>query len=354
MTTLPNGQPIDMDMLETAMEDADLANRYFLNLVTGQVVFFSDYPGLSEENEDLLEEINGSDDYVAIERIPSHEAYQWMVDFANEMVAPADEHAAEKLSIALDGKGAFRRFKDTLHRIDEKWLQAWYQWRDEQLKAAVEEWLKDVLYVPDALEEIQITTYPEDEEVATKEGSGAFTQDQVRPMQERVTTMLARAGIVLTAREEEQIEVVDFGLGELERTGLELVVYINNERYCAKELVMIPRQTCPQHRHPPLSETNPGKQETFRCRQGTVWLYVEGEPQSTIAAHIPQGSEQYYTVFHEIALHPGGQYTIPPNTWHWFQSGDEGAIVSEFSSPSHDEFDQFLDPRISRIPKIAE
>ena len=142
---LPNGKSIDLDMLETAMEDSDLANRSFLNLVTGEVVFFSDYLGLSEEDERLLEEIDGSNDYVAIERIPSHEAYQWMVDFVDELVAPADEDAAEKLSIALDGKGAFRRFKDMLHRIDDQWLQAWYQWRDKRLRTAVEEWLESVL-----------------------------------------------------------------------------------------------------------------------------------------------------------------------------------------------------------------
>jgi len=145
MITLPNGKPIDVDMLETAMEDSDLTNSYFLNLVTGEVAFFSDYLGLSDEDERLLEEIDGSDDYVAIERIPSHQAYQWMVDFVNDMVAPADENAAEKLAIALNGKGAFRRFKDTLHLLDEQWLPAWYQWRDERLKAAVEEWLKSVL-----------------------------------------------------------------------------------------------------------------------------------------------------------------------------------------------------------------
>ena len=101
MTTLPNGKPIDLDMLEMAMEDSDLANRYFLNLVTGEVVFFSDYLGLSNEDEWLLEEIDGSDDYVAIERIPSHEAYQWMVDFVEEVFAPVGEQAAEKLFIAL-------------------------------------------------------------------------------------------------------------------------------------------------------------------------------------------------------------------------------------------------------------
>jgi hypothetical protein len=145
MATLPNGKPINMDMLETAMEDSDLANRYFLNLVTGEVVFFSDYLGLSDEDEHLLEEIDGSNDYVAVERIPSHEAYQWMVDFVDEMVAPTDEYAAEQLSLALHGKGAFRRFKETLHRIDDQWLQVWYQWRDKRLEAAVDEWLKSVL-----------------------------------------------------------------------------------------------------------------------------------------------------------------------------------------------------------------
>ena len=134
MMTLPNGNSIDLDILETAMEDADLANRFFLNLVTGEVVFFSEYLGLSDEDERLLEDLGGSDDYVAIERIPSYVANQWMVDFVDEVVAPADEDAASKLSIALHGKGAFRRFKDTLHRVDEQWLQAWYQWKTSDSK----------------------------------------------------------------------------------------------------------------------------------------------------------------------------------------------------------------------------
>src|SRR5258708_13125349 len=88
---LPNGKSIDQDILETAMEDSDLGNRYFLNLVKGEVVFFSDDLGLSDEDERLLEEIDGSNDYVAVEPIPSHEAYRLMVDFLDEMVpAPAN------------------------------------------------------------------------------------------------------------------------------------------------------------------------------------------------------------------------------------------------------------------------
>lgn len=180
-----------------------------------------------------------------------------------------------------------------------------------------------------------------------------ISRSQVQRAQERAAHALQAVGIVLTPEERQRIEIAEFGLGELERTGLELVVYVNTERYCAKELVLFPRQTCPEHRHPPVG-ADPGKQETFRCHWGRVWLSVEGVPVAAPQAQVPQGSEAYYTAFHEIELHPGEQYTIPPDTWHWFQAGDEGAIVSEFSSLSRDEHDVFRDPRIVRLPQIVE
>lgn len=180
-----------------------------------------------------------------------------------------------------------------------------------------------------------------------------ITRKQVENAQERAAQMLKRAGIVITPDERRNIEVAEFGLGELAQTGLELVVYINTDRYCAKELVLFPRQTCPEHRHPAVGG-GPGKMETFRCRWGRVWLYVPGEPTTDHQGRLPAGGEQFYTVFHEITLNPGEQYTIPSDTLHWFQAGDEGAIVSEFSSTSRDENDVFTDPRIRRTPEIAE
>jgi D-lyxose ketol-isomerase len=184
-------------------------------------------------------------------------------------------------------------------------------------------------------------------------GKAMLKRSKAVMAQVRAAEMLADVGIGLTPEEQSEIEVAEFGLGELERTGLELVVYVNTDRYCAKELVLFPGQTCPEHRHPPV-EDDPGKMETFRCRWGKVWLYVEGEPTQELKAKVPEGSESYYTVFHEIELNPGQQYTIPPNTLHWFQAADQGAIVSEFSSTSRDEFDFFTDPRIKRIPEIDE
>jgi D-lyxose ketol-isomerase len=139
--------------------------------------------------------------------------------------------------------------------------------------------------------------------------------------------MLAEAGIVLSPAEREEIEVADFGLGRLEEIGLQVVVYVNTERVCAKELVLFPLQTCPEHRHPAV-DGSPGKEETFRCRRGTVHLHIEGQ--------------------HKLVLQPGDQYTIPPDTLHWFQAGDDGAIISEFSTQSRDEADVFTDPQIVR------
>jgi D-lyxose ketol-isomerase len=178
------------------------------------------------------------------------------------------------------------------------------------------------------------------------------TTEEAQAVRARANEYLKRAGIVLTPEEAANIEVADMGLGELESTGLQLVVYVNTERVCAKELVLFPRQTCPEHRHPPIGD-DPGKEETFRCRWGIVYLYVEGTPAANPIARPPAGREATYTVRHEVILHPGEQWTIPPNTLHWFQAGDEGAVVSEFSTRSRDEYDIFTDPQIRRLPVIG-
>jgi D-lyxose ketol-isomerase len=156
---------------------------------------------------------------------------------------------------------------------------------------------------------------------------------------------LESLGIVLTDDERASIEVTDFGLGRLRETGLQLLVYVNTDRHCAKELVLYPGQTCAEHRHPPFEGT-PGKEETFRCRTGLVCLYVEGEPAAEPTCEPPPG---VYTVRHELVLRPGDQHTIPPDTLHWFRAGPEGAVVSEFSTASRDELDVFSDPAVRRV-----
>lgn len=172
---------------------------------------------------------------------------------------------------------------------------------------------------------------------------------QYEEMEKRTRAFFKKAGIVV--REDEPIEVVDYGKGEVEKLGLQLCVYINTSRVCAKEMVLFPHQTCAEHKH---IETRgmEGKEETFRCRYGEVYLYVEGEgSRESIKAELPDSE---VSVFHEIILKPGEQHTIMPNTWHWFQAGPDGAVISEFSTTSTDETDVFTDPTLVRATVIED
>ncbi|MFI5387780.1 MAG: D-lyxose/D-mannose family sugar isomerase [Fimbriimonadales bacterium] len=180
-----------------------------------------------------------------------------------------------------------------------------------------------------------------------------ITRTEYEQVKTEAVALLKLAGIKLRPDEEQAIEVADCGLGRIREVGVQLVVYVNTERCCAKELVLLPRQLCPEHRHPPLNG-NPGKEETFRCRYGDVYLYVEGEPSLKPRAVVPQGYDRNLTVWHEIDLRPGDQWTIAPNTLHWFQAGEEGAVVSEFSTRSTDERDIFTDPGIQRTTRIID
>ena len=158
-----------------------------------------------------------------------------------------------------------------------------------------------------------------------------ITREEQRAAQAYAAAELEACGIVLTEEERASIEVADFGLSRLREQGLLVLVYVNTGRYCAKELVLYPGQSCPEHRHPPFDGT-PGKEETFRCRRGQVTLRVDGD---------------------ELVLGPGEQFTIPPDTLHSFTAGPEGAVISEFSSTSRDDLDVFTDPDVQRATVVG-
>ena len=165
---------------------------------------------------------------------------------------------------------------------------------------------------------------------------------------EKALALCETAGIVLTEQEKNHVEFCDYGLGDFDRIGTEIIIYVNTKRVCAKELILTPGQICPEHIHPQLGDY-PGKEETFRCRKGVCYLYVSGEgKQEDIKAKLPPTT---VTVFHEVELKAGEQYTLYPNTRHWFQAGSEGAIISEFSTKSRDEYDIYTDKRIDAAGK---
>ncbi|MCY9696627.1 cupin domain-containing protein [Paenibacillus alginolyticus] len=170
-----------------------------------------------------------------------------------------------------------------------------------------------------------------------------MTAEEIR---QQALALLELAHIPLSADEKAGLQLWDFGLNNPARYGIQIVEYINNDRYCARQLVMLPRQTVPEHRHPPIGE-DPGKAETFRVVWGKVWAYVDGKPTGAIAAEIVEEDKPHFSALRQIELHAGEQYTIGANVSHWFHAGDDGAVVIEFSSPAQDKCDIFKDPRVS-------
>ena len=131
---------INLDELCEAMENSSYENEYFLDLETGEVLFISEYMD-DEDSEKLKERIE--EDFERYERIPkaeSHEGYQDMVDF----IASVDnERLTELLEVAINGKGAFRRFKDVLLNYPEE-RDRWFQFKDDRIQEQALEWLGDI------------------------------------------------------------------------------------------------------------------------------------------------------------------------------------------------------------------
>ena len=131
---------ISLDELCSAMEDSSYENEYYLDLKTGEILFLSEYMD-DEESSKLRERIEETPDrYERIPKAESHEGYQDMEDF---IATVEDEHLAELLEVAINGKGAFRRFKDVLLNYPEE-RERWFKFKDERMEQRALEWLDDI------------------------------------------------------------------------------------------------------------------------------------------------------------------------------------------------------------------
>jgi len=131
---------IDLEDLCLAMENSSYDLDYYLDLETGEVIFISDY--MDDANlEELKDRIDENPDrYEPIPKAESSEDYDDMVDFISTV---KDEHLVELLEVAIDGKGAFRRFKDVLARYPEE-KERWYRFKNERMKERAISWLEDI------------------------------------------------------------------------------------------------------------------------------------------------------------------------------------------------------------------
>lgn len=125
--------PIEWEALEDAFENNAPEVHSYLHVPTGDVLRIVD--GVADPQ--MHARIAADTSYLRVEPVSSREQYRWMERYI-PMVE--DSELQEKLARAIDGKGAFRRFKDVLmtHGAER---EKWFTFRSERLRIFMEAWL---------------------------------------------------------------------------------------------------------------------------------------------------------------------------------------------------------------------
>jgi hypothetical protein len=125
--------PVDWEALEDAFENNAPEVHSYLHLTTGEVLRVVD--GVADPQMHVRIASDGN--YLRIDPVSSREQYRWMERFI-PMVENSDLRG--KLTQAIDGKGAFRRFKDVLMNYGLE-RERWFAFRSERLRTFMEAWL---------------------------------------------------------------------------------------------------------------------------------------------------------------------------------------------------------------------
>ncbi len=137
---------VDLQDLRFAMEDASYEHRYFLDTETSEVILVSEMLD-DEEAQRQVAEIDEAEPgrYLQVPHADSREGYDDMQDFIDTV---SDGHLQELLNVAIQGRGAFRRFKDVLARHPGE-QQRWFDFQATRLEARARAWLADEGYEPE-------------------------------------------------------------------------------------------------------------------------------------------------------------------------------------------------------------
>ena len=127
---------IDVEEIATALADqTDDQHRWLLDLRTGQVAFWTSDTGVDGENPVEIDEL----DLILIEPLPPYVWFQDMADFADGI---SDRAAGRRLTQSLQGRGAFRRFKNQLYQHHPELISAWHALRDVRAQRRAVKWLR--------------------------------------------------------------------------------------------------------------------------------------------------------------------------------------------------------------------
>jgi hypothetical protein len=145
----------DLEEIASALADqTDYEHHQLINPDTGEIAFWTADTGIDEQTSVDLGEL----DLIVIEPLPSWIWYQDMADFAD---AITDERAGRRLARAIQGKGAFRRFKDELHEEHPDLLPAWYAFRDTRASGRAAQWLADNSLIDDGSADSFMSGHPD-------------------------------------------------------------------------------------------------------------------------------------------------------------------------------------------------
>ena len=134
---------LDLDEIATALSDqTDYDHRWLIDPKSGQVAFWTSDTGLDGENPVDLEDV----DLTPIDPLPSYVWYQDMADFVDRV---SDEAAGLRLTRAIAGKGAFRRFRNALYEELPELLPAWHAFREARANRRAVKWLADEGLIPE-------------------------------------------------------------------------------------------------------------------------------------------------------------------------------------------------------------
>src|SRR5262245_35999588 len=142
--------PVAWEALEDAFENNAPEVHSYLNLDSGDVIRIVD--GVAEPATHAR--IAADQTYRRIDPVSSREQYRWMERF----IATVEEsELRQKLVTSIDGKGAFRRFKDVLmsYPVDR---ERWFAFRSERLRIAIEAWFEAHGLRPMQRQEWQVPT----------------------------------------------------------------------------------------------------------------------------------------------------------------------------------------------------
>jgi D-lyxose ketol-isomerase len=179
-----------------------------------------------------------------------------------------------------------------------------------------------------------------------------MTRPEYKTAQKRGAEMMLDAGIQISEKEASNIEVADFGLGNLEKEGAQILTLIQTDRISVKIIALFPHQTEPEHWHPRVGD-DPGKEETIRVVKGILYLYIPGI-NTLKEGRVPENKEKVYTCRNELVMLVNDQITLDPGTKHWFRAGNEGVVMYSHSTIARDILDRFTDSMVVRISNIKD